>query len=304
MRWSVGFVRYGLGWCVAMGLAVATPAQAQPPATLRVAFVSQWTIHQHRRVTRPWVHGPLGPELRAALDGGVVERAVFSWQRGLIQRSALVGKPVGVLGGPQAVGLGGRGEFRIAVRPPSGAEAWTTIEVVPEAGGPEDVLVLEVGGELSTVWQVLETLLVVPPDRPSTELALGGRALIPSNGVLVLREFLGRPVAVPNAPTLFRGAAGVEFLVVRSPLETLPNGALTPSGLADAVVPNSGDWREGDRVFIRVPLTTLRGGAPGIVLGWKDRVLKPDRDGPEQNEPRRPRAELRRLPQGPSLTGG
>ena len=297
MHGSVSFVRYGLGWCVAMGLAVATSAQAQPPATLRVAFVSQWAINQHRQATLPWVHGPLVPELRAALDGGVVERVVFSWQRGLIQRSALVGKPVGVLGGPEAAALGGRGEFRIAVRPPSGAAAWTAIEVVPEAGGPDNVLVLEIGGELSTVRQALETLLVVPPppDRPPTELALAGRALIPSNGVLVLREFLGRPVAVPDAPKLFRGAAGVEFLVVRSPLETLPDGALTPSGLADAAVPNSWDWREGDRVFIRVPLTTLRAGAPGIVLGWKDRVLKPDRDGPEKIDPRRSSAELRRL---------
>src|SRR5262249_24614208 len=95
------------------------------PGVVRLALVPQWVIQQHRAVG-----GPLNPVLREALDGGVVDRTVFSWQRGAIQRQALVAKPIRVVPDPDAAALGGRGRFALGtVRPPTGRAAWTEVEL-------------------------------------------------------------------------------------------------------------------------------------------------------------------------------
>jgi hypothetical protein len=220
--------------------------------------------------------GPILPEFRAALDGGVVDRPVFWWQRGVIQRSALAWKPIRVLGAPEASGLGGRGEFDLlAAGRATGAAAWSQIDVRPRSGQAGAVLVLEVGGELNTIGQVLETLLLVPADGPIQELSLARRAVASASGIPVVTVPAGR---LPS-PAPFRGENGIEFFVARSPVEGLANADTTPSGAADRATSNVGDWREGDRVFIRVPVARLQAGTPGLVLGWKDRTVKPDPDG-------------------------
>jgi hypothetical protein len=256
---------------------------AQSPLTIRLALLSQWSVHQHRG--GGWLAaGPIVPELRAALEGGVVDRPVFWWQRGVIQRSSVVWKPIRVLAGPEAAELGGRGEFDlVAARPATGAAAWSQIDVRPRSGQADDVLVLEVGGELNTITQLLETLLLVPADGPIQELSLGRPAVSPASGVPVVTVPAGR---LPS-PAPFRGESGIEFLVARSPVESLANADTTPSGAADRATSNVGDWREGDRVFIRVPVARLQAGTPGLVLGWKDRTLKPDPDGGGGGDERR-----------------
>ena len=63
---------------------------------------------------------------------------------------------------------------------------------------------------------------------------------------------------------------------------------MTASGPADTVpLGTVGDWRDGDRVFIRVAAATLARGTSGLVLGWKDRTLRPDPDGefPKRSAP-------------------
>jgi hypothetical protein len=256
-------------------------AAAQPaPAALRLALVSQWVVQQHRGPG-----GAPGPDLLAALEGGVVDRPVFSWQRGRIQRGALLAKPIRVLVGPEAEALGGRGTFEVrAIRPPVGAAAWTTVEVVPGTGRPDDVLVLEVGGDMNSVRQVLETLAVVTP-AGLKPLPLALRALVPAEGVPVLEMPFGRPVALP-AGVAPRGADGMEFVVARSPIDVRVNGAVTTNGLADVspVRTALGDWREGDRVIVRVPAAALTAGAPPLLLGWKDRVFQ--EGGPDLDTPR------------------
>ena len=52
-------------------------------ATLRLAFLPEWVLEQHRRMG-----GAVRPELRAALDRGVVDRVVFWWQPGIVHRPA------------------------------------------------------------------------------------------------------------------------------------------------------------------------------------------------------------------------
>lgn len=258
---------------VSIALAAAPlVAGAQPGSlTLRLASIQQWSVNQHRAGP-----GQLLPELRAALDAGVVDRPVFWWQRGAIQRSSLAWKPVRVVPGPEATLLGGLGEFELAgVRAPGGAAGWTEVDVRPRSGQAGDVLVLEVGGELNTITQVLESLFLVPPDGPIQELGLARRAIIATAGVPVVTVPAGRYPAQPR----FTGQSGVEFFVARSPVESLTNGDSTTAGAADRATSNVGDWREADRVFIRVPVARLQGGVPGIVLGWKDRTLKPDPDG-------------------------
>jgi hypothetical protein len=243
---------------------------------LRVAHVSQWVVNQH--------HGGMGSgwlmvaELRAALEGGVVDRPVFWWQRGLVHRESLVRKPARILAGPEAEALGGRGSFDLlTVRPPTGRAAWTEIEVSSRTGSVDDVLVLELGGELDTLRQVLETLLILGTDGTLVELPLARRALVPGAGVPIVRAPFGRPVSDRAASGWFQGTAGIEFLVVRSQVEAIPDGAVTTNGLADvALTRSSGDWREGDRVFLRVSGGSLRAGVPAVVLGWKDRVDRPD----------------------------
>jgi hypothetical protein len=81
----------------------------------------------------------------------------------------------------------------------------------------------------------------------------------------------------------FQGGPPLDFLVARSPIETIVNGTVTPSGPADVSPIQGGEWREADRVFIRVPLASLQTGVPPVVLAWKDRVYQqsdPDRRRP------------------------
>ncbi len=253
---------------------------AAPP--LRIALLAEWSVSQHRAGIT--AGGPVGPELRAALDGGVVDRPVFWWQRGAIQRSALARKPIRVLAAAEASLVGGQGEFEVVVRPPSGPAAWTEVELRPRRPAASDIAVLEVGGELNTVTQVLATLLVVPADGAVRELPLVPRALIAGEGVPVGLVPFG---LIPAEPGAFRGRDGLEFFVARSPVESLRDADTTTAGPADRATTNVGDWRQADRLFIRVPAAGLQAGLPGIVLGWKDRTLKSDPDGGEGLEQRR-----------------
>jgi hypothetical protein len=264
-------------------LGVAAGLAAQPAAlTLRVALVPEWVVERHRGAG-----GVARPELRATLDGGVVDGLVFGWSRGALPREALVAKPIRVLPEAEAALLGGRGAFRPrAVRGPAGPAAWTAVEV--EDGGPDGVLVVEIGGELGNIHQVLESLLIGAPDGTWLEPGLARRALFRSEGVPIVIAPVGRPLARADAAGLFRGANGIEALVVRSPidLETTRNGGVTARGLAD-VAPTAArgaDWRDGDRVYLRVSRATLAAGAPPVVLGWKDRITRAD-GGRDQWDP-------------------
>ncbi len=256
-------------------------ARAQTaPLTVRLALLPQWSVNQHRGGASWGPRGPVTPDFRTALDGGVVDRPVFWWQRGAIQRSALAWKPIRILTASDAAALGGRGAFElVAVRPPAGATAWTQVEVASRGALPGDILVLEVGGELNTITQVLETVLLMPADGAIQEVPLTRRALVSGPGIPVVTVQFGVPPAVPL--TAFGGAGGLDFLVARSPIESLTNGDTTTLGPADRATTNVGDWREADRVFIRVPAAGLQAGVPGVVLVWKDRTLKPDPDGGE-----------------------
>jgi len=264
----------GLGLLVTMvlgtGAAVSSHAQAPAPV-VRVALLPQWVIQQHRSL----------PALVEAIEGGVVDRTVFAWQRGVIQRQALVPKPIRVV--PDPAPLGGRGRFDITVRPPTGLSAWTEIEVQRATTGPDDVLLLEIGGERNTITQVLETLLVAEPGRPLAEIPLARPALVPGAGVPVLASTFEAPLP-PAMAQRFRQEAGLDLLVVRPPLWDVRNGDITSSGRADTVPFSGGDWREGDRMFLRIPAAKLGQGVAGIVLGWKDRTLQND---PNAEFPRR-----------------
>jgi hypothetical protein len=263
-----------LGILVATGWGMPLPAWAQATSVVRVALVPQWTIQQHRGTGA----GPTDT-LQAAVENGVVDRTVFAWQRGVIQRQALVAKPIRIIPEPEAAALGGRGRFElVAVRPPMGRAAWTEIEVARTSPGPDGVLVLEIGGERNTVKQVLETLLVTQPGRGLVGLPLARPAVIPGPGVPVVAAPFEQPLP-PAMAQRFREEAGLGLLVVRSPLWDIRNGDLTASGVADTVpLGTVGDWRDGDRVFVRIPAAALGGTAAGLVLGWKDRTLQPDPD--------------------------
>ena len=277
----------------ALALLALSPwiAGSQPaPLTIRLALLPQWSVNQHRGGAGWGSRGPLTPDFRTALAGGVVDRPVFWWQRGLIQRSSLVRKPIRVLPPAEAAPLGGRGQFDlVSVRPPTGPAAWTDVEIAFRGQGGD--LVLEVGGELNTITQVLETVLLMPADGAIQEVPLTRRALVSGPGIPVVTVQFGVPPAVPR--TAFGGAGGLDFLVARSPIESLTNGDTTTLGPADRATTNVGDWREADRVFIRVPAAGLQAGVPGVVLVWKDRTLKSDPDGGEF-EQRRSRLELPR----------
>jgi hypothetical protein len=249
-----------LGW----GAAVPSFGQAPPPV-VRIALLPQWVIQQHRSL----------PALAEAIEGGVVDRTVFAWQRGVIQRQALVPKPIRVV--PDPAPLGGRGRFDITVRPPTGRAAWTEIEVNRPSPSPDDVLLLEIGGERNTITQVLETLVIAEPGRPLVEIPLARPSLVPSAGVPVVAATFDAPLP-PAMAQRFRQEAGLDLLVARSPLWDVRNGDMTSSGRADTVPFGGGDWREGDRVFLRIPAAKLGQGLPGIVLGWKDRTLQTDPD--------------------------
>jgi hypothetical protein len=266
-----------LAGVLGIGGALSAVRAQTPPGVVRLALVPQWVIQQHRAGV---VGGPLSSVLREALDGGVVDRTVYSWQRGVIQRQALVAKPIRVVPHDEAAALGGRGRFALgAVRPPTGRAAWTEVEIT-RAGSDahDDVVVLEVGGERNTVTQVLETLLVAEPGRGLTEVALARTALVAGSGVPVVTAYFERPLPAAMAQR-FREEAGMGILVARSPLWDVRNGDRTSSGPADTVPYSGGDWREGDRVFLRIPVAALDRGVPGLVLGWKDRTLQTDPNG-------------------------
>jgi hypothetical protein len=262
----------GLFVVTALGLGAAVSSHAQAPSpVVRVALVPEWVILQHRSL----------PALAEAIEGGVVDRTVFAWQRGVIQRQALVSKPIRVV--PDPAPLGGRGRFDVTVRPPTGRAAWTEIEVHRTSPSPDDVLLLEIGGERNTITQVLETLLIAEPGRPFAAVPLARPALVPGAGVPVIASTFDVPLP-PAMAQRFRQVGGLDLLVVRPPLWDVRNGDITSSGRADTVPFSGGDWREGDRVFLRIPAAQLAQGVPGIVLGWKDRTLQTD---PNAEFPRR-----------------
>jgi hypothetical protein len=269
-----------VGLTVALVMGATGPGRAQaPPGVIRLALLSQWVIQQHRATGTA-----LNPALREAIDGGVVDRTVFAWQRGVIQRQALVSKPIRLVPEAESSALGGRGRFALgAVRAPAGRAAWTEVEVSRSTTGADDVLLLEVGGERNTVTQVLESLFVAEPSRPLVELPLARAALIPGAGVPVVASAFEQPLPAALAGR-FREEAGMGLLVVRSQLWDVRNGDLTASGRADTVPFGGGDWREGDRVFLRIPAAALDRGLAGLVLGWKDRTLQTD---PNAEFPRR-----------------
>jgi hypothetical protein len=239
---------------------------------VRLALLPQWAIQQHR------AGRGLNPALRDAVDKGVVDRTVFSWQRGVLQREALVRKPIRVLPDDEAAALGGRGRFTlVAVRPPQGRAAWTEVEVSRAQPGPADVFLLEIGGERNTMTQVLETLIVADPARGLVELPLVRPALVAGGGVPVVPVLFEQPLPVAMA-SRFHQESGMDLLVARSPLWDIRNGAQTSSGPADTVPLDGGDWREGDRLFLRVSASALDRGLPGLIVGWKDRTLKPEND--------------------------
>jgi hypothetical protein len=229
-------------------VAAAGPAGAQSaPATLRVALVGEAVVRQQR-------------DLSAAL--------------GAVRPGLLLTKPIRAVSGPEAAALGGRGDFAVAaVRPPAGAAAWTEVDVAARSDRPDDVLVLEVGGELGTAGQVLDAILVEAAGGRLVEMPVEPAALIAGRGVLALSAPFGRPVTRADAGTRFRSAEGVEFLVIRSLVETLVDAATTPRGRADASPHWAGEWREGDRLFVRLPVARLRAGPPRLVLSWKDRIV-------------------------------
>jgi hypothetical protein len=262
----------GLVGLVVLG---ATGDGGAAPLTLRLALLSQSIVDQHRA---SWLSAP-GRPMRAdflpALSAGVVDRAVLRWQHGVIQRSALILKPIRAVAGDEAVALGGRGSFQLgAVRPPRGAAAWTEIDVEALSGAPDDVLVLEVGGEINTIRQVLGTLFVFPAGRSPEEWRLVKPALYPGAGVIVIQAQFGLAVSRPDAPGLFRGPEGLGALVVRSLVPTVTENAQTTNGAADLSPVEGGAWREGDRVLLRIPLGALQGGVPPLALGWKDRIYQ------------------------------
>jgi hypothetical protein len=263
----------GLAGALGVGLGLAVAWAQVSPSVVRLAFVPQWVIQQHR------ARGALNPALREAVEGGVVDRTVFAWQRGVIQRQALVAKPIRLVPDPEASALGGRGRFTLgAVRPPAGRAAWTDVEISRGSDGADDVLVLEIGAERNTVTQVLETLLLAEPGRAFVEVPLARPALMAGDGVPVVQAPFEQPLP-PAMAQRFREEAGMGILVVRSPLWDVRNGDLTSSGRADTVpFSATGDWRDSDRIFLRVPVAALVRGVPGLVLGWKDRTLQNDPD--------------------------
>ena len=264
-----------VGLVVVVGVGGGLPAsRAQAPSgVLRLAFLPQWAILQHRGAG-----GSVSPGLGTAVESGVVDRTVFVWQRGVIQRQSLVPKPIRLVPEPEAVALGGRGRFDLGtVRPPTGQAAWTEIEVGRSGAGADDVLVLEIGGERNTVTQVLETLLVADPARGLVEVPLARPALITGVGVPVVTIPLEQPLP-PAMAQRFREEAGMGILVARSPQWYVRNGGTTVNGPADTMALGDGDWREGDRVFLRISAAALARGLPGLVLVWKDRKLQNDPD--------------------------
>ena len=282
MRWVGSFA----GLCVLWSVGTTT---AQEPVTVRLALVPQWVINTQRILGSPLQDRHLPASFAETLDRGVTESVVFAWQRGRIQRSSLVAKPFRVLSAAEAAPFGGRGEFGLGgVEPPRDGSAWTVVHVVPIREEPDSVLVLEVGGDLGTITQLIEAIFVEDPPGGFREQRLAPRALVESaDRVTILRVPFGRAVTLAEAAGLFRGPGGLGFLVARSPVDTVSRGDVTPNGSADATR-WTGDWREGDRVFIRASLTALRRDRASVVLAWRDRTLRDDKPGGDP-EPVRPR---------------
>ena len=256
------------GGSLILATTVFVHAQGGTGTTLRFAFVPRVVSTQFTN----------GPDFRAALDRGVVDRGVFFWQHGLIERSSLVLKPIRLVVGAEAESLGGRGQFQLgAVRRSQGSSAWVEVEVAHAAGQADDRLVLEIGGEKYEQRQVLAALFLAPPAGGLEELRLAPRALVPGAGVPVIEASLTTPLAGLGVAEAFRGPRGVEFLVVRSPIPTGVDREVTTNGLADrAAVPADGpdEWRDGDRVLVRISGAAVQEGVPLVVMVWKDRVYK------------------------------
>jgi hypothetical protein len=268
-RGRLGIV--GLALALVVGVSGSSPAQ---PASgvIRLALLPQWVFLQHRGAAS-------NPALREAIEGGVVDRTVFAWQRGVIQRQVLVAtKPIRLVPDPEAGALGGRGQFTLgAVRPPTGRAAWTEVEITRSSTGPDDVLVLEIGGERNTENQVLETFRVAEPGGSLVDVPLARSALIAGPGVPVVTSNFEQPLPATMAAQ-FREEGGMDVLVARSLTWYVRNGGQTTNGPADTATAGAGDWREGDRVFLRISGAALARGLPGLVLGWKDRKLIDDPD--------------------------
>jgi hypothetical protein len=256
--------------------AVGRATAQEPAVVLRVASLAQWVVDQHGGARGVAGRAEAARQLGRALDAGVQDGPVFWWQRGRIQRQALAGKAVVVLGGEEARGLGARVDARLAaLRLPAGAAAWLEAEVAVPGAAPDDAVLLQIGGERHTERQVLESVLAVGEGGVVAELPLAPVALIPGPGIPVARRPFGQPIEA-GLP-FYRGPGGLELLVVRSQVEAIPNGGRTPNGLADvSPLDSTGDWREADRVLVRLRPGT--GRPPALVLGWKDRVLRPDPD--------------------------
>jgi len=256
------------GGSLILATTVFVHAQGGTGTTVRFAFVPRVVSTQFTN----------GPDFRAALDRGVVDRGVFFWQHGLIERSSLVLKPIRLVAGAEAESLGGRGQFQLgAVRRSQGSSAWVEVEVAHAAGQADDRLVLEIGGEKYEQRQVLAALFLAPPAGGLEELRLAPRALVPGAGVPVIEASLTTPLAGLGVAEAFRGPRGVEFLVVRSPIPTGVDREVTTNGLADrAAVPADGpdEWRDGDRVLVRISGAAVQEGVPLVVMVWKDRVYK------------------------------
>ncbi len=272
-------VLVGLLVATALVAAGSAPGHGQPaqsgPFTVRVADVAQWVLMQHG-IPASTAGRQGSPALRSVLDQGVADRAVFWWERGRIERRwGLVAKPVRVLSGPEAAALGGRGQFDlVGVRPPRGSAAWTEVDVVARPPEPEPVLLLEIGGDRGTWGQVLATFLVATGNGTFQGFVLSPQALVRGPGVQVVMAPFGLPLE-DRAAALFQEADGLGVLVARSLTPAITSGGASSNGPADVASASVGDWREGDRVILRVPLTTLRRGVPPIVLGWRDRIEKP-----------------------------
>ena len=77
--------------------AEVTPAAAQTTGAVRVrvALVWQSVLNQHREAGVPFLRRPMRPELRTALEGGVVDRGGRPRQGGDIHEERLVSKRCG-----------------------------------------------------------------------------------------------------------------------------------------------------------------------------------------------------------------
>jgi hypothetical protein len=147
------------------------------------------------------------------------------------------------------------------------------------------------------VNQVLETFAAIPPGGGSLrEIPLARvvrqAAAVGSDRVPVfVAPTFGDPLEAAR-PVPFGRVDGVEFLVVRSAIPVVVDGAFTNNGGADLATETAGEWRQGDRLLLRVPLASLRRGVSSIVLGWKDRVTKPESEGGNGGNDNRPNSRL------------